>query len=205
MIRQALVVLVAVAVFGIAVPWVKGFAFLDPLIIVCYACIGILFIVPAASEVFSEPAPASAVLTKVASLFAYGWGISALMLLSGILAVNLRSWHQQLITPAPRLLLAGLFLGGSACLAIIGVTGALGERYGPKVAKSIVRTAFLVLLLLTAGGYRYLPDAWRSMIDDGLTTAALTRFSLVMAAVLTVLGVSLTAWRLKSPTRLGIQ
>ncbi len=205
MIRQAFIILSAIVLFGFAVPWMKGFAFLDPLIIVSYACIGVLFIVPAAAEAASEPSPRSTVLSKTASLVAYGWSISVLMLISGILAVNFRSWHNQLITPAPRLLLAGLFLGASACLALIGATGLLSEKYGPKVAKSVVRTCFLAFLLLTGGAYRYLPDAWRSAIDESLTTAALTRFSFSLAMILTVVGVSLTAWRMKTPQRLGIQ
>ena len=205
MIRQAFIVLTAILVFGIAVPLVKGFAFLDPLNILAYACIGVLFIVPAAAEVFAKPSPGPAVLARIAGLMAYGWGISALMLLLGILTVNFQSWQNQILTPDPQLLLAALFLGGSACLALIGVTGLLGERYGPRTAKLTVRIGFLVLLLFLTIGYRHSPDAWRFMIYDFLTTASLTRFSFGLAAVLTVLGVSLTVWRLMTLPRLGIQ
>jgi hypothetical protein len=50
MARQAVVILVVVAAFGILVPLYKGIGFLDSRIVAAYACLALLFVAPASAE-----------------------------------------------------------------------------------------------------------------------------------------------------------
>jgi hypothetical protein len=152
MVRQALLLIVTVALFGVLVPWLKGFAFLDPLIILAYACLGVLYVAPAAAEAFGTQAPVlvmdsrAAVARKMLVLVAYGVGVSLLMLASGVVTVNLLEWHGSFISPRPALLLAAVLLSLTACAAVVAVTTVIASSYGPKAAKSMVRIALLVFL-----------------------------------------------------------
>lgn len=46
MAKQALIILAVVLVFGVLVPYYKGLEFLDPAVILVYACMSLLFVVP---------------------------------------------------------------------------------------------------------------------------------------------------------------
>lgn len=197
MARQALLLVATVAIFGVFVPWLKGFAFLDPLIILCYACLGVVYVAPAAAEAFGRKTASStksAVLMKMASILAYGWGVSILMLASGILTVNVANWHGRFIGPRPQLLLAAVVLSGAACAAVIAFSGMLAVAYGPKAAKTVLRFAFLLLLLGTAFGYRYLSEDTRFQLELIMTTSGLTRLAFQSAAILAAISATVTAW-----------
>src|SRR5579872_5673821 len=85
MARQALVLLAVVIAFGILVPVYKGVGFLDPRIIAAYGCLALLFVAPASAELGAAPA----ILTRIAIIVAWGWGITVLILVTGIVTVNL--------------------------------------------------------------------------------------------------------------------
>jgi hypothetical protein len=196
MVRQALLLIVTVALFGVLVPWLKGFAFLDPLIILAYACLGVLYVAPAAAEAFGTQAPDSrpAVARKMLVLVAYGVGVSLLMLAGGVVTVNLFEWHGSFITPRPALLLAAVLLSVTACAAVVAVTTVVASSYGPKAAKSMVRIALLVFLFTIVFGYPRLSGDFKFQIEMNLTTSGLTRLALQLSAVLAVVSASLTAW-----------
>ena len=103
MARQGLVVLFTVVAFGILVPWYRGFTFLDPKMIVAYACLALLFVAPASAEAFGSNlahlAPSER-LGKMALVIAYGWGIAAVTLATALATVNLTNWHGAIIAPA---------------------------------------------------------------------------------------------------------
>jgi hypothetical protein len=196
MVRQALLLIVTVAVFGVLVPWLKGFAFLDPLMILCYACLGVLYVAPASAEAFGRESVAvrQAAIRKMLVLVGYGAGVSMLMTLSGILTVNFSNWHGSFIGPRPALLLAALLLSLTACAAVVAVTNIVASAYGPKAAKSMIRIAFLLFLLLLVFGYPRLSEDAKFQIELTLTTSGLTRLALESSAVLALVSASLTAW-----------
>jgi hypothetical protein len=193
MVRQAAFLIAAVLVFGIAVPYSKGFDFLDPIFILGYACLGVLFVTPAAAEVFSDTLPPAGLLLKMLAIWGYGWGISVILTSTGILTVNFRQRHAGMVMPSVRLLLAALFLGATASLATIAGAALLAKRWNPKIAKTILRLGFLMLLLLLAVAFRFLPEQWRSTIEDNLTTAGLTSFAFRLGALLALGGAAMTA------------
>jgi hypothetical protein len=196
MVRQALLLIVTVALFGVLVPWLKGFAFLDPLIILAYACLGVLYVAPAAAEAFGsqvlDSRPAAA--RKMLVLLAYGVGVSLLMMASGVVTVNLFEWHGNFITPRPALLLAAVLLSVTACAAVVAVTTVIASTYGPKAAKSMVRIALLVFLFAIVFGYPRLSGDFKFQIEMNLTTSGLTRLALQLSAIFAVVSASLTAW-----------
>src|SRR5260370_16697022 len=104
MSRQAVVLLLIVVAFGILVPWYKGFAFLDPRMIVAYACLALLFVAPASAEAFAtreKSASGAIALNKIFKVVAYGWGMTVLILVSAFFTLNLTKC--QGTTPHPPL------------------------------------------------------------------------------------------------------
>src|ERR1035438_3072042 len=180
MVRQALLLIVTVALFGVLVPWLKGFGFLDPLIILCYACLGVLYVAPAAAEAFGKQTGGSrqTIVRKMGVLVSYGAGVSMLMLLSGIVTVNLTNWHGRFIGPRLTLVLAALLLSVTACAAVVAVTTVIAAKYGPKAAKSMIRVAFLLFLLALVFGYPRLSEDFKFQLELTMTTSGLTRLAL---------------------------
>lgn len=193
MLRQLLFLSAGVVVFGIALPLMKGFGFLDPLILLGYACLGLVFTAPAAVRVFDGAENQREKLGRVVAVAGYGWAISILLLGSGIIAANLRSWQGRAIMPSTRFLLAIVLLGGAASLFTGAAAAGLGDRFGARKATTIMRIGFLLLLLALAFGARFLPEAWRDALDAALTTSGLTRLSFRLAAFFFLAGLGVVA------------
>lgn len=187
MAKQALIILAVVLVFGVLVPYYKGLEFLDPLVIVVYACMSLLFVVPASAEIFAvQPASPAEVISRLGTILAYGWGSSVLMLAAGIVTVNVTNWHGRMLVPKASLLLSALLLGLAASVAVIAGTALLARRVGSRSAKAFLRIGFLALLLTAAFGFRYFPVDWRTAINRHMTTTGLMHFSLWACAAFTL-------------------
>ncbi len=144
MLRQALVLLVVVVIFGILVPWVRGFSFLQPWVITAYASMALLFVAPAAAEFWSGDAPPEstrAVLERILALVGYGWGIAVLMLVTSVVTLNLAYWGGRVLIP-PQALTASVLVfspsgvdgsGGVVRGAGAEVVGAGGEEHAAGV------------------------------------------------------------------------
>jgi hypothetical protein len=85
-------------------------------------------------------------------------------------------------------------LSASACAAAIASSAAIAGSYGPKVAKTVLRLAFLLLLLGLVYGYRHLPEDARFQLEMTLTTSGLTRLAYQSSAVLAVVSIAVTGW-----------
>src|SRR5271166_1050757 len=100
--RQSVLILAVLATFGILVPWYKGLDFLDPVMIVAYSCLALLFVAPASAEAFAPPhaipTPGESV-KRIAIILAYGWGVTILILATGIATVNVFHWHGSILSP----------------------------------------------------------------------------------------------------------
>jgi hypothetical protein len=186
--RQVAFVVFAIIIFGVLVPYLKGFEFFDAQMILGYACVGMLFSAPAAAVAFSGKPDSSKTLRLLLSATAYGWGVSMILLGAGILTVNLANWHSSVFGPPPRLLIAAVLLGGAASLAIVAVSSAITALASARAATSVLRFFFLILILAVALSTRRLN--WQNT----LSTAGLTRASLVTAAGLAAIGIALDAW-----------
>lgn len=173
MARQALVVLAVVVAFGVLVPWYKGFGFLDPRIIAAYACLALLFVAPASADLaalYTEKAPPAAVLARMGLIVAYGWGITVLILITGLVTMNLGNRRGGFVTPPWRFLSALLVFSLIASFAIAALCAVLARRFSGSGVKAILRTGFLVLLLLFVFGARFLPESWQLEVLDHLSS-----------------------------------
>ena len=199
MARQALVVLIVVAAFGILVPLYKGFGFLDPRIIAAYACLALLFVAPASAELASaegSSAGPAAVFGKIALIVAWGWGVTLLILASAVVTLNLMARRGGVLIPPPGFLAAVLTFSLVASIAIAALGALLARRFSASGVKNILRTGFLVILLLLAFGSRVLPERVQLEILDRFSTRrALTslawELSVVFAALAALLMVPL--------------
>ncbi len=198
MARQAVVILFTVLVFGILVPWYKGFTFLDPRILLAYALLALLFVAPASAESATlaakdpgEAGSAARVLTRIALVVAYGWGLAVVILITALATVNLANWRGTLIAPPAPFFLALLLFSLTASFAIAVLSGVLAKRFSASGIKTILRFGFLGLLLLMALSDRILPERWQVILSDYSTRRALLRLAWNGAAICAVLAVVL--------------
>ena len=194
MAKQAILVLGFAVVFGILVPWYRGFDFLDPVMLTAYSCLALLFVAPASAEAFALDSSAPAIsetFIKSALILAYGWGIAVLVLLAGIVTVNLSHWHGYVLAPPASLLISVLLLSLTASMAVIGACALLVRAFSPSAVKGFARLAFLVVLSLLAFGYRFLPPQARAILAEHTTTEGITHLAFISSAVLASMGIIL--------------
>ncbi len=168
MARQALTILIVVIAFGILVPIYKGFGFLDARVIAAYACLALFFVAPASAELAA--AGSGALLARIAIIVAWGWGLTALILGTAIVTLNILIRRGELIAPPGRFLAAVLIFSLSASIAIAMLGAALARRFSAATAKAILRTAFLAILLAFALGARVLPESITLRVFDRFET-----------------------------------
>jgi hypothetical protein len=194
MARQALVILMVVIAFGILVPIYKGFGFLDPRIIAAYACLSLLFVAPASAELAA--ANSAGLLGRIAIIVAWGWGVTVLILGTAIVTLNIVNpggtpRRGGFVAPRLEFLAAILVFSLSASIAIAMLGAVLARRFSATQVKTILRTAFLLILLALAFGSRFLPENVTLAIFDRFNTRrALTHLAWeasVVCAVVTAL------------------
>jgi hypothetical protein len=202
MARQALVILIVVAAFGILVPLYKGFGFLDPRIIAAYACMALLFVAPASAEMAAShgtSAPPAAILGKIALIVAWGWGMTVVILVTAIVTLNLMARRGGLLAPPLGFLAAVLTFSLSASIAIAILGAVLARRFSAAAVKNILRTGFLVILLALVFGSRVLPERVQLEIFDQFNTRrALTHLAWESSAVFVVVAALLMVPLLKA-------
>ena len=166
--------------FGVLVPLLKGTTLLQPLIVVAYALMSLLFVAPAASSLWSSvpSSPSSGmVLTRIFAIVGYGWGIALAMLGSALITLNLVARTPRTLIPPAAFLAAVLALSLTSSFAVATVCALLAHRFSAGVAKSVIRACFLIILLLLALGSRVLPESWSIFVADHTNRRALTRLS----------------------------
>jgi len=182
MARQALVILLVVIAFGILVPIYKGFAFLDPRIILAYACLSLLFVAPASAEL--PAANSVGLLGRIAIIIAWGWGVTVLILATALVTLNVMTRGGGFIAPPLLFLAAILVFSLSSSIAVAMLGAILARRFSAAQVKTILRTAFLVILLGLAFGSRFLPENVTLAIGDRFNTRrALTHLAWESSAV----------------------
>ena len=182
MARQALVILLVVIAFGILVPIYKGFAFLDPRILLAYACLALLFVAPASAELAA--ADSAGLLGRIAIIIAWGWGVTVLILATALVTLNVMTRGGGFIAPPLLFLAAILVFSLSSSIAVAMLGAILARRFSAAQVKTILRTAFLVILLGLAFGSRFLPENVTLAIGDRFNTRrALTHLAWESSAV----------------------
>jgi hypothetical protein len=207
MARQALVILLVVIAFGILVPFYKGFAFLDPRIILAYACLSLLFVAPASAELAATHGPAthrkdassSELLARIAIIVAWGWGLTVLILGTALVTLNVLIRRGGFAAPPPQFIAAVLLFSLSASIAIAMLGAILTRRFSAAQVKTMLRVAFLVILLALAFGSRFLPESVTFTIFDRFSSRrALTHLAWEASAVFAAITVLLLLMLLKT-------
>jgi hypothetical protein len=193
MARQAVVILIVVAAFGILFPLYKGFGFLDSRILAAYACLALLFVAPASAELAAagkSSAPA-AVIRRIAVIIAWGWGITVVIIATAIVTLNLMSRSGGWLAPPWGFLAAILTFSLSASAAIAMLGAVLARRFSAASVKNILRIGFLAILLAMVFSSRLFPERVQLEIADHFSTrSALTRLawdSSILSAVVAAL------------------
>jgi hypothetical protein len=186
MSRPAVVLLLIVVAFGILVPWYKGFAFLDPRMIVAYACLALLFVAPASAEAFATGERSASPLNKIFRVVAYGWGVTLLIIVSAFVTINLTKWQGAILTPPLEVCAAALLFSLSASIAVAALSAVLARHLSAGAVKMVLRLGFLLVLLAFAFSSR-MPDRWQIFLDDHTTRRAITRLAWEGAGVCAVI------------------
>jgi len=180
--------LFVIVAFGIVVPWRRGIEFFDPLLLLLYSFIALLFSAPAITELLGrEWTDARTVLARVFASALFGWGAFCLILLLGIASVQLQYRAGRILFPAPNTLGAALSLSLTASLAVSAVGALISVVLDPLSAKLILRAGFVGFLLLLLFGGRLLPPAWQASLAQNITPRAVTESAYVVSGILAVL------------------
>ena len=186
-LRSLLITLVVIAAFGVLVPWMKGFEFLDTRFVLAYCSIGLLFAGPLMTEILagdgSITPPLNVYLARILIVALYGWSISTLMLIIGFAVVNLRHWFGKILLPATPVLVSALGLGFLATLFVAEFTAIATLKVSPGAAKIALRLLFLGVLAFILFG----PEAVSDSLSRAMTTEALPAVAWKLGAVLVAL------------------
>jgi len=146
-------------VFGIYVPWMKGFGFLDPVLSTAYACMGVLFAAPVAAQAFSNDRPEAAkqALARILVAVIYGECIALGSLACGLATVSLTHGRRLLLPPLDTLGPA-ILMGVSASLALASAAAWFTLRFSASLARGAMRMIFLALLAAFVLRSQWLPE-----------------------------------------------
>jgi hypothetical protein len=193
---------IVVLIFGVLVPWYKGFTLLQPLIVMAYALMALLFVAPAASEfwpVLEKPVTAAAVLARLLSIVGYGWGIAMAMLAVAMVTLNLGYRSNRILSPPVPFLAAAALFSLTASWAVAVICALLARRFSANMAKASVRIVLLLALLGWAFNSSILPESWQIVLADHSTRRAITTLAWQGSAVCALMAALGLFWLLRSP------
>jgi hypothetical protein len=145
-LRSTITHLAVIAVFGVAVPAVKGLSFFDPAIVGAYALLGSIFASPLAAPELEDPSWLR-INARIVACVVYGEAMAMILLATGILTVTILRWRGVYYLPdlKSRAEAAGFGLVLSLVLSAAAVWFSLW--FTPAAAKSFLRLIFVGLLM----------------------------------------------------------
>jgi hypothetical protein len=180
--------LFVILAFGIGVPWRRGIEFFDPLLILLYSFIALLFAAPAITDLlgrnWTDP---RTVLARIFASALFGWGAFCVILVLGIATVNIQFRAGRMLMPPVEVLGAALSLSLTASLAVSGLGALFSVVLDPLAAKLLLRAGFVALLLLLLFGRNVLPSSWQATLAENVTPRAVTESAWIASGVLAVL------------------
>jgi hypothetical protein len=169
------------AVLGYLFPSALGIGFLDPHILLAYACSGPFFVSSVAVESFSskdeDVSPKTALVGKLLATTAIGWASAVLALMLGFLAVKMRIGSA--VWPDARFL-AGVLALGLSLAFFTSVAAAVLCLYisPPHGAKVLLRRAFFIALIAVVLLARYGEVEWKDSFSELLLPESILRIAL---------------------------
>ena len=131
---------------------------------------------------------------KVGTAVSYGWGLTMVSLIMGLVTVNVAQGQGELLLYTPRVILGscGLGLLTAGLAASAGVLVSL-RASTVRQAQQVMSIATMVLLFVPIFGVQALPAEVKGRLAGTLATMDVTRIVLIAAAVLAVLDAGLLA------------
>ena len=145
------------AVFGLAVPVLKGLDFFDPFILTAYACLPALLAAPLAAQPFQKPT-IGRVNARITLSVLYGEFIALGATALGIAAVYWTHRGGVFFPPELTSLAQGFGFGFVLSLALSILAAWATLRFSAGASKSMLRVIFLGLLLWFWMRGRFLPE-----------------------------------------------
>lgn len=173
--------------FGIAIPWRRGLDFFDPVLILLYCVIALLFSAPAVTDLLgAQWQDGDTIRARLYICSLFGWAAYIAVLVLGILTVNIQYRAFGFHLPHPTVLAAALALSFTSSLCVASFAALIAVVLTPSAAKLIVRAAFVLLLAAFLFAGRWLPTDWRIAIAAATSTKALIKLALAGSAVMFV-------------------
>jgi hypothetical protein len=180
-----LVNLFVIVAFGVGVPWRRGFDFFDPVLILLYSLVALLFAAPAITDQIGEESSGPPrMMARIAASALFGWSVFLVIVFLGILTVNIEFRVGRILAPRASVIFAALALSFAASLCVASMGALFAVVLTPMSAKLILRSGFVGLLLFLLFGARFLPPSWQAQIAANLTPRTLVRSAYVAAAIL---------------------
>jgi ABC-2 type transport system permease protein len=200
-------VIAPLGLLGIMLPWQMGRAWIEsPLSLAVWAWMPLMLMASLIADSFAgererhtletllaSRLPDWAILFgKVCAVVSYGWGLTMLGVLMGLLTVNLVHGQEQLLLYSWKFTLGILALSwlGSWLAAGAGVLVSL-RAATVRQAQQVLMLAIMLLLFVPVYGFQLLPDEWRAQIARTLAAGGATRLVLLIIVALTVVDISL--------------
>ncbi len=205
-LRSVLVTLAVLAAFGILVPWMKGFDFLDTRFVLAYCSIGLLFAGPLMAEMLAHDGTALAApivyFARIPLAALYGWVVSVLMLAMGFVVVNVRHWHGSVLLPATPVLICAITLGLLTAIVVAEFTAVVTLQLSANAARIALRVVFLGVLAFILFGPDSVSDAVsRALANDALPAVAWK----ISAGLVAISGVLLFALQSTVSPKSGVE
>ncbi|MBC7264060.1 MAG: ABC transporter permease [Chloroflexi bacterium] len=131
---------------------------------------------------------------KVGAAVGYGWGLTMISLLLGLVTVNLAHGRGELLLYPPEIGLAIVVftLLGAVLVAAVGVFVSL-RAPTVRQAQQILSLSIMLLLFVPTFGIQALPVEWRLRLAEMLAAVDVAKIALIGGTVMTVLDIGLLA------------
>ncbi len=181
-LRDVIQIAVVFILFGIYVPYRRGFDFFDTLLLVPYSCISFLFCAPAVIDSIYANGRNKVTLPPIVSGIVYGWLSGMALVILGIVTVNLTQHMPQAVLPPAAVLLSAMVISLLGCgfVAGLGVWSSFVED-NPRDAKKRIRIGFLAFLCALWFIPMWLPQGWQDWLALQMTSDKLARNTLISA------------------------
>src|SRR5580658_305102 len=147
-VRNGVIYVLLILVFGIAVPASKGLGFFDPTMLSAYACLGTVFAGPfAAHRIEKRPASFGQAVGWILKAVFFAELLAIAMLACGVATVFYGS-VAAFFPPDGEVLASSLLLGLAASLALASLSAWITAEFSAGAARMALRLIFLGLLAL---------------------------------------------------------
>lgn len=183
----------SLAVFGIIVPWIRGWNFLDLRLLAAYALLGPLFAVAMLTERLTQ-ADSQWTRFRREALRALGicYGLNVLVYALGFATVNFKSRFGRILPENEVLLLLPILALSTTLLATMGAMWMVVRQGNVAAPRRILRVFLFALLVGWIFVDRFAPPEWREAQAQLFTREGLR--GLTLTAFLISVSLSAMAW-----------